>query len=254
MTTFSQLVDEIAAEMVRPDMRTRGDIQEYTNQVIRELHTKRQTNGNSMAILFESNRLEDEVEIAELPAIWEIPAVARFQRFETAYYVERGCYARKKHPDRNLLSGIGNSDPYWYRSGSGIVFNGINEGETIKLSWFEFPRRLAYYMQQSDPTPIPNPAPSMALAAPRPATWDYETEAFAYATAYDVNATTRENARNLTTNWVLQRWSTVVKEGVRAKIFKRQGEESRAKMTFSLYESLREGMHSSEAFEEGVMT
>lgn len=239
MSTFSQMVDELAAEHLRPDMRTRGDIQEYLNQTIRELHQKRAVNGANMDILFESNRVEFEWTVpSPLPAVWDIPSVPRFQRLETVYYKELGVYSKKRHPSRAFQNGLLSQDPYWYRSGAGIVFSGIDIGLTVKMSYFLFPPRLKYY---ADATP-----------QIRPAVYDYEADSYLYATAYDVDDDSRQAARDLSTNWILLRWHAVVKEGVRAKIFKRQGEIERAKLCFSAFESLREGMHSSEAFEENT--
>jgi len=227
MSTFSQIVDELAVELLRPDLIS--TISEYLNQTIRELHARRQT-GNP--VLYDANRLEAEVLIATLPATWPIPSVPKFQTLETVYFQERGVYADKRHPSRAFQNGLNNDDPYWYRSGSSIIFNGILEGETVKLSYFEFPARLQYY----------------AVAA-RPATYNFESESYTYLTAYDVDDTTRETARNLVTNWLLLRWSSVLKEGVRAKVFKRLGEKDRAGMCFSAFEAQREGLLSSETFD-----
>lgn len=227
MTTFSQIVDELTTELLRPDFTE--VISEYLNQTIREIHARRQT-GNP--VLYDANRLEVEVLVASLPATWTIPSVPKFQTLETVYYQERGVYALKRHPSRAFDNGLNNNDPYWYRSGGSIIFNGILEGETVKLSYFEFPARLKYY-----------------TAATRPATYDFEAESYTYLAAYDVNDTTRENARNLTTNWLLLRWASTLKEGVRAKVYKRLGEKDRAGMCFSAFEAQREGLLSSETFD-----
>lgn len=233
MTTLSQLVDELADECKRPDMLLQ--IAEFTNQTIRELHMRRAQGGLMSPVHYDSNRVEDEIEITALPAQWDIPAVTRFQKVETIYCVERGTYLTLRHPTRALESGFPNRDPYFYRAGSYVVLNGIAVGETAKISYFEFLRFLTYY-----------------VTALRPATWNPVTEAYTYLSAYNVNDASRENARNLTINWMLLRWSTVVKEGVRAKIWKRLGEEMRAKMSFSAYEALRDGMQASESFVENA--
>lgn len=229
MSTFSQVVDEIVTEHLRPDLLV--SVTSWLNETIREVHFDNR-NGTNATVLYDANRVEDEFAPSVLPALWSIPAIARFQQLETAFYVERGVYAKKRNPTRAYEDGYENIEPYWYRSGSQLAFNGISIGDTAKLSWFEFPRRLNYY-----------------TAALRPATYNIETDAWTYLSAYDVSDTTRENAQNLVSNWLLLRWTEVLKEGVRAKLFKRQGEETRAKMCFSQFEALKLGLISSESYQ-----
>lgn len=228
MSTFSQLIDELTLEHKRPDLRS--VIEAYLNLTTREVHFQPLTGAS---ILYESNRLEDEWTVPSLPATWPIPNAPRFQRFETAYYKNRGCYAHKKHPTRALEHGIDALDPYWYRSGQYLIFNGISVGDAVKQSWFEFPQRLIYYSE-----------------AVRPATYNIQSDAFTYLPSYDVDAATRLAAEILVTNWLILRWAEVLKQGVRAKIFARLGEESRAKMAFSAFESLRRGLNTTEANED----
>jgi hypothetical protein len=229
MTTFSQVADEIVLEHLRPDLIV--SICSWLNETIREVHFD---NRNSVqgTILYDSNRIEDEFVPATLPALWPIPSVPRFQQLETAFYKERGVYAKKRNPSRAFESGYENIDPYWYRTGPQIAFNGVHALDTVKLSWFEFPRRFAYY----------------AVGA-RPGTYNIETDTWTYITAYDVSDATRQNAQDLTSNWLLLRWTEVLKEGVRAKLFKRQGEDTRAKMCFSQFEALKMGLVSSESYQ-----
>lgn len=229
MSTFSQIVDELVLEHIRPDLRT--SICSWLNETIREVHFDNR-NGTNGTILYDSNRVEDEFVPSVLPALWSIPAIARFQQLEAAFHKERGVYFHKKNPARVYERGFDNVDPYWYRSGPSLVFNGMNVGDTAKLSWFEFPRRLNYY-----------------LVGARPATYDIETDSWTYIPAYDVSDATRQNAQDISSNWLLLRWAEVLKEGVRAKLFKRQGEETRAKMCFSQFESLKLGLVSSESYQ-----
>lgn len=226
MTTFSQTIDELVREHVRPDLRP--TIVAYLNQTIRELHS----DSNSGApLLFDANRKEAEWTVPSDPASWPVPSVARFQQFETAYYVGPGVYALKRHPSRAFERGIDNEEPYWYRAGAYVIFSGIKKDQKIKMTYFEFPPVLVYYE-----------------SAQRPAVYDVETDGYTYLPSYDIDETTRENARNLTDNWLLNRWPEVVKQGCRAKIFSRLGEETRAKMSYSLYESQRQGLKASESF------
>lgn len=229
MSTFSEVVDELAVELVRPDFKIA--ITDYLNLTIRELHQKKM-NADVAPVLYDSNRVEDAVTVTSLPAIWDIPNIARFQYFETAYYPTRGIYAHKKHVIRTRENGYDPVDPYWYRAGGYIAFNGVAIGEDINLSYFQYPARLKYY-------PVATPQV-------RPAVYNFETNTYTYATTYDIDATTRGNARDLVTNWLLLNHVEVLKQGVRAKVWARLGETDRAKMGFSLYESLRLGLIGSE--------
>jgi len=229
MSTFSEIVDELATELVRPDFK--AAITDYLNLTIRESHQKKM-NADVVPVLFDANRIEETFTVASLPAIWDIPNIARFQYFETAYYPAIGCYATKKHLTRTRENGPNDQTPYWYRAGTYIVFNGVNVGDEVDLTYFEYPARLKYY----------------AVTTPqiRPAVYNFEDGTYTYAAAFDVDATTRENARNLVTNWLLLNHVEVMKQGVRAKVWARLGETDRAKMGFSLYESLRLGLIGSE--------
>lgn len=227
MSTFSQIVDEVVLEHLRPDLR--DFIVSWLNETIREVHFDNRYSANS-TVLYESNRLEDQFSPSVLPAVWPIPSIPRFQQFETGYHVERGVYFKKLHPSRTFENGYQNLDPYWYRSGSNIVFNGMNVNETANLSWFEYPRRLIYY-----------------TAATRPATYDITTDSWTYLPAYDISDDTRQTAQDLVSNWLLLRWAEVIREGCRAKIFKRQGEDVRAKMCFSQFEALKMGLIAAES-------
>src|SRR5882757_6030616 len=167
MSTFSQIIDELVVEHLRPDLRV--TITEYLNQTIREVHNKPVSSSQAPdPVLYESNRVEEIFTVPDTPPSWSIPDVTRFQRFETAWYTSQGVYSQKRHPSRAFQHGVNPCDPYWYRAGSYIVMNGAAQGEEVKLSYFQFPRRLTYY--------------AVAL---RPATFDIETGTYTYLSAYD---------------------------------------------------------------------
>jgi len=233
MTTFSQLVDDMTKELLRPDLR--NTIVAFTNQTIRECHLKQP---DGVAILFESNRQEVEWTVPSLPAVWPIPFVTRFQRMQTAFYKERNCLAKKKDPNKALRNGVNSYDPFWYRTGGFFAFNGINAGETVQIGYYEYPARLKYYPDDSS----------------RPCNFNFETELYTYNTASNVNDTTRATARDLCTNWLLLRWGeSVIKAGVRLKVFARLGDDTRAKLMYGPFENLRKGMIASESTEEDML-
>lgn len=230
MTTFSQLVDEITLELLRPDLRV--SIAAYLNSTIREIHAVGNT---GLPILFSENRLEVEFSPLTVPAVWPIPSTPRFQRLEVAYESVKGVYYKERALTRINDASM---EPYWwYRTGSNIAFSNLEVGETVELAYFEFPRLLTYY-----------------AAAARPATWSSETETFTYLPAYDVDETTRENARNLSTNWLLLRWGELaLKQGIRSKVWSRLGDMDRARIAYSAFEAMRVQLIASEEWKQNQL-
>ncbi len=232
MTTYSQLVDEMILEMRRPDLAS--EIRTYVNQTIRELHF---TPDRGNAIRYRANRRELSLtaDLAE-GFTWTIPNYDTFQelasvRYDSVFGVDgKPFYVQEREPGRVLNSLI----EFWYRIGNYIAFAGYGGlNSVISLFYYEYPKRLKYYD-----------------SALRPATWDDET-GFTYSD-FDppgVDYTTTDNqpiAEALVTNWLLLRWKDVVSEGVRAKAYKRADDGDRAKMSYSLYTQLRQGLFTSE--------
>lgn len=212
MTTFSQLVDSLATEAVRPDLK--ASIVSYINQTIRELHFKP---GTQSPALYGANRFEEEVVVGVSGTyLWDIPAPARFQRLEAVYVVDLDRYIYPKSPTEIYKDGVATDIPfkdmYWYRTGPQVAINTMSAGWTLRLSWFEYPRRFVYYAVGS-----------------RPSVYDPETETYTGDSA----------AQEKCTHWILQRWEDAVLEGGRAKLYKRLGDESRGRMSYSAFESHR---------------
>lgn len=226
MTTFSQLVDEVIAETKRPDLA--AEIHTYVNQTIREMHFRPDTNA---AILYPDNRVETQL-VANLDTnySWEIPNIATFQKLETVQYPSvygieiDNNFSREVSPGRNMY----NFDRRHYRSQNYYVFYGYGGlNSIINLTYFAFPPRLKY---QTVPL--------------RVAQYD-DIDGWTYAPAITTDEQ-KETARAQTSNWILLRWHDVVLEGVRAKIYKRVSDDSRARTCYSLYAQLRNGVFTSE--------
>jgi hypothetical protein len=236
MTTFSQLVDEMVIETRRPDLRS--EIATYLNQTVREVHFE-PSRGN--VVFFSENRKEYEVtaSTADSGQTWDTPNPAIFQGMEAVQF-PNACagrleYAKERRPGPGLLS-----EPYfYYRAGITYVFGGTigygGVGSKIRLSYFEYPSSLKYKADAS-----------------RPATYDVEA-GWSYFTVdsvdYDADDDARELARSLVTNWLILRWADVLREGLRAKIYKRLSDQLRAQTSYSLYSQLRQGLFTSEAAE-----
>lgn len=226
MTTFSQLVDEMVLETKRPDLRT--EIASYLNQTIRELHFDPETNAS---ICYAQNATELQVTADSDEAFyWDIPNIATFQKMEGVQLAEQYDHDGEKIwltevvPNRGLRGRI----RYYYRGANRFVFAGYGgDGAVINLFYFEYPSRLKYY-----------------ASADRPASYD-PVDGFTY---HDDYTTDEEHvtAENLSTNWLLLRWKEIIEEGLRAKIYKRVSDESRARLSYSMYTSLRKGLYTAE--------
>jgi hypothetical protein len=231
MTTFSQLVDSVVSETKRPDLVS--EIATYLNQTIREVHF---TSDRNAALLFPENFRELLLTaMVESGFSWTIPNPGTFQAMQIVKYpsvfsrLGDDVYARGTTPGRHLAD----LEYYYYRVGGSFVFSGYGGiNAQIALGYFEFPRSLKY-----------------KVAAARPATYDVES-GWTYGEGVD-EPELEEAARTLTTNWLLLRWSDVLMEGVRAKVYKRLSDTERARTSYSLYGSLRQGLWTSETAEVG---
>lgn len=216
MSTFSELVDRIVAERQRPDLRIAAA--SYVNQVIRQVHSRPNT-GSS--IRFDANRLEHSFTLAgNPPYVWPIPFASRFQSIEAIYNRTVGVYHKERNPSviHNTFS-----QPFheykWYRSGPTIIIVNALEGQIIDLSYHEYPRPLAY----------------KAVDA-RVVTYDYDTDAYVLVAG---GGEPTEEQLALETNWLLQRWTTLVEEGTRAALFRNTGDESRGRLSYSSFQEQR---------------
>ena len=229
MTTFSQLVDDLCVELVRPDLRP--FIAASLNQVIRELHFDEKT---EMPVHFGSNRYEVEtLSLNPQMAVWPIPVVTRFQFLEAIFLPEYGEYAIQRNP-RRVFEVEDNTNFYWYRTGPAIAIGGVAPVTHAKISWFEYLPNLENF-------------PSGG----RPATYDPVAENWSYYTVGGVNYALDDasmlRALELTTNWMILRWATILKAGVRNKVYIRLGDEIRARTTYSIYSTGRRQVINSEA-------
>lgn len=226
MTTFSQLVDAIVQETRRPDMK--ADVIRYANQTIRELHTDPETN----KILFFADNFRQLLLTADVEDGfgWEIPNPATFQKLHVVNYrgvFENGVpvYSTPTTPGRHLNS-LRN---YHYQAANHFFFvgyGGVNQ--QIALGYYEFPPRLTYQE-----------------VADRLVIWNEEDQVFEYDPSLNTPEL-REAALAKVSNWILNRWEDTVAEGLRAKVYKRTSDTERARTCYSMFQSMRSGMWTSE--------
>jgi hypothetical protein len=171
--------------------------------------------------------------------IWDIPNPMTFQTIEAVEFpslcLGTNGYAHEVTPGPRIRT----QPSIYYRSGASFVFGGAvgygGVGGKINISWFEYPPALKY-----------------KDATHREAQFDVESG----WTYYDLTGVggldyTQDANKPLAllrvTNWVLQRWADVLREGLRAKVYKRLSDQLRATTSYSLYAQLRQGIFTSEA-------
>ena len=226
MTTFSQLVDSIVSETKRPDLVS--EISSYVNQTIRECHQHPETNAIQF---YADNARETRLVATSISGFtWDIPNRGRFQKMKIVKYssiydrLGNDVFAEPTTPGRHLQD----KEYYYYQVGKTFVFSGYGglNGQ-IDLFWYEFPRSLPY----------------LAPAA-RPMQFNELGEKI-YSPEW-LTDSTEEAADEVTTNWLLESWTEVIKEGVRAKVYKRVSDTERARTSYSLYAQGRIGLVTSE--------
>jgi hypothetical protein len=227
MTTFSQIVDDIVAETLRLDLL--GVIADYLRQTIRDMHIDSVT---KMPAFYPDNRKEVQVILSgvgtENVYVWPIPKATLFQQMEAVYYRAYGVYSLEKKPSiAKVNRGVDpNSRYYWYRAGSNICMaNPGKDGQLVDVSWFEYLGSLAYYAK-----------------ALNPAIYDLASDSYVIANGY-----TNDQALALSTNWMIQRHADTLKEGVRAKIYKRLADMDRARLCYSQFETARSAIINTES-------
>lgn len=223
MTTFSACVDSLVTELYRPDLL--AAFAAYLNQTVREMHFRPNMNA---PILFDANRNEDEITQtqADAPLLWALPSVTRFQGLESAYCPELGMYIPARNPRVSLTESFEPfNDVYYYRGGNVIAFSGIPKDATVQLTYHLFPRSLTY-----------------KVVADRVVVYNADTE------SYDkVGGGTPTVAElDAETHWLLQRWDSVISEGVRSKVWRRLGDMDRTRTSYSAFESMRAAIWNSE--------
>jgi len=231
MFTHSQLVDDIVSETKRPDLVS--EISRYVNQTVRECHfsTDRQ------AATFYRDNFKEVLLTANVESgfTWSIPNPTTFQKMAGVKYpaLYDSCgdvvWAKETTPGRHLNDLV----HYFYQVGQTYAFSGYGGvGAAIAVGYFAFPTSLLYKTAEN------------RAAEYNPETgWTYHSSI--------VTDEDKEAARLISTNWLLQRWSDVVSEGVRAKVYKRVSDTERARNSYSLYGQLRQGLLTSEVANVG---
>lgn len=235
MAIFSQVVDDLLRELVRPDLNSM--LPGYLTQTIRESHMSAE---DRSPVLFPDNRLEVKVianPVIENAYLWQIPNPSVLQAIEAVYYPSVSRYANETSPLLINASNLNNpNDQFcYYRSGTQIAMRGFGqENDSILISWFEFPKSLVY---------VP------ATNANR-LVYDVETETY---TLPAESTRTLEQAKLLSTNWLLERHEEMLKEGVRAKAYARMDDQFRAQASYSKYSQMLLGMQKTESMPQRII-
>lgn len=235
-TTFSQMADELARELVRPDFLTSGLIPALINQTVREMYTGSTAGPTPGRVIRFTDDLVEAVITPDTDNVynWTIPNLMTYQSTGEVYYprVQREAMQttpiERRSGDRSPIGEEFN----FYRSGPVLVFRGFGSaGNEIWYSGFWYVRSLVYRPEST-----------------RWASYDLETDQWSYLPD---SGKPPEEAQLLSTNWIIQRWTDTIKEGVRAKAFKRLGDEVRSRSSYSLFENQRFAMQQQETWPGG---
>lgn len=228
MTTFSQLVDKMVLETRRPDMRT--EIATYLNQTIREVHFDPKSNA---VLFYRENLIEEQLIVDKESGFgWKLPDPTCFQGMGLVRYdsINTRDDLTRYPPELTPGRGMVGKSIFYYRAGPNYYFAGCGGvNAVISLAYYEYPRGLKYY-----------------AAGNRPCEYDPDM-GFTYAAPFDGSEELHAAAIGFTTNWLLMRWSLVIEEGVRAKVYKRLSDTDRQRTAYSLYSQLRLGLSTSES-------
>lgn len=231
MFTFSQLIDELVAESLRPDQR--AVMANGLNQTIRELHFTPE----HIPVGYSSNLIEEILEPdVEDGFTYALVDPRLFQMMESVWYPAVGEYATMRRPSsmHAFVGEIGGQQYNWYRTGDSIAYSNYGGiGTEIHLAWFSYLPRLKYYETVAD----------------RPATWDDENQEYVFHADYDATAELQAEALSLTTNWMIQRWWDTVAQGTRAKLYARLADDVRMKQAYSSFEQLRPNLVNAETYD-----
>jgi hypothetical protein len=161
--------------------------------------------------------------------LWTIPSSSRFQGLEALFIDELGIYVPPRNPRVALEASFEpNAGVYRYRSGPTIAVQGVAVGWTARISYHLYPRTFLY-------------KPASGTGA-RQIVYDVDTESY---TLVGGGVPTEEQL-DLETHWLLDRWADTIKEGLRAKLWKRLGDMERTRIAFSAFESMRTAVWNSE--------
>ena len=231
MTTFSQIVDDLYVELVRPDAK--GFLAGYLNQAIYEAHADVNTN---KPVFFADNMQESIVTVSGVvnngAFLWDIPNPVLFQGVGAIWSDKYQKYYRPLSPKVNQLYIVGAVDDRfnYYRTGLQLAINESGgNGATLRMCWFERTRSLFYY---EDP-------------ASRPVAYNPESNTYTINPAF---VGTAEEAMEKSTNWMIQRHSEMLKESVRSKFYRRGDNQFRATVSYSAYKTLLASMQEAEEY------
>ncbi len=190
---FSETVDDLV-------LRARTAPRQFTS-VVAAVNAATQTLAKLR--FFSRDMLEDSILLTDLTVneyIWTLPF--RFRRLATAQYIPNERFPEEAVPGRVNKS----KDFVWYRTSTYIAFKGVLNQTSISVHYARFPRHFVYF-----------------AAGDRPATFDKETETYSYLEPFDVDDTTRANALDLTTHWLLEHYKEAVLEMAFADLRKDSG-------------------------------
>lgn len=241
LNTFNGAVDDVIARSGRPDKLQ--DIIAFIRLTLRECQTRD---------LFYKDLIEDSIlNITVDPFLWPMPLY--FRQFQTVKYpVVSDGHGKQVHPDLiNPSRGQQRKDFFYYPSGDKFVFRGHGGGvsATQSSTALETQIDVAYYLYFSPLAYIKdvNARPARYLLYDDTDVADgknFEQE-WVYQEDFDTSDEKRAEAEALVTNWLLENWYEMVKQGALAKLWNTV-DDPRKGATFGLYKLLQKDFDEAE--------
>jgi len=227
---MSAAVDEVVTRSGRPDRRADGI--SFIRQTIRELQT---VEGK----VFDADIVEDQITANADPYVYTPDNLTLYRMMRSVQYP--GLITQQGNPVYADYVPIGKKqnehEYFYYKSGESYVFVGhfasAAATQFINIASYQYARILPYY------------ALTAGVRTNAPAVFNLEDNAWDYHADYAATEALQEDARELVSNWLLEKWYDTIVEGGLAKLFKTVDDE-RARSSFALYSSYKTTMNKAE--------
>ena len=227
MPTYTEMVESLILESRRPDMRL--VIAADLNSTIRDLHFRTVGGDGGAPVRYSNNLVEDELTLAgSAPYMWDIPRPALFMAMEDVFCRNRNIHLELRSPKTiHRLSTDFTALAIYYRSGPAIVMGGVYSGDSIAISYYEYLGGLR----------LKTPDAQVIRSTETPGIYERISD----------SGVPTEAELAAETNWLLDKYDMVIREGVLSKLYRRINDLDRAKMSYSAFESGRISIQNTEA-------
>lgn len=229
MKTFSEFVDSMVVETMRPDRII--TIAEALNATIREIHFNSANGPYTGPVRFSENLVEDTFTASgEAPYVWPIPNHQNFMDISAIMDTRSRKAVAYRTPGTLQPRGTDFTPAgSWYRSGPTIVFDNIRVGVPLAIAYYTYLPRLTYF-----------PVGSRVIQE------NLDTGEYELVAGGGV-PTEEQIAKE--SNWMIQRHLSALRQGILAKLYIQLNDLERGRLAYSAFETAKSGIQIVEATE-----